>query len=82
MVADVLFVNGILFLITVSKGINFLMSQYITTTSGSELKEAMRKVIEIYEGRGMMVTTGMVDMQFAPLLGQLGTPDLNPTTVF
>ena len=74
---DIMYVNGIKFLVTVSRGINLVTSEYIPDRTKGNLKQALVRAIRIYQNKGMHVTTALADGEFEPLKGELGSTDLN-----
>ena len=53
LVADVMYISGIKLLVTVSKGINLITSEYLPTRSKGNLKEATARAIRLYHNKGM-----------------------------
>lgn len=76
-VADFMFINGIRFLVMVSRGIDLVTSEFVAEASVSNLQVAMARVIHIYYNKGIGVITAMGDMEFNPVRGLLGATDLN-----
>ena len=77
MAADIMYVNGIKLLVTVSRGINLLTTEYIPTHARGNLKESLIQSIRIYQNKEMHVTTDLVDQEFHTLRGDLRSTDLN-----
>jgi len=74
-----MYVSGIKFLVTVSKGINLITSEYLPTRSKANLKDALSRAITLYRNKGMYVTTALGDGEFDPLRNELGETDMNPS---
>lgn len=78
-VADLMFVNGLPFLVSISRNITLITVSYMPSRTAEDLRKGMRQIVSLYERRGLVVTTAMVDNQFNPLRGLIGTVDLNVT---
>ncbi len=78
-VADLKFVNGLPFLVTISRNITLITVSYMPSRTAEALHKGMLQVISVYRRRGMSVTTAMIDNQFDPLRGLVGDVDLNVT---
>ena len=78
-VADVMFVNGLAFLVSVSRGLTLVTVSYLATRDVAALRRGMLQIVSVYRRRGFRVHTAMVDNQFDPLRGQVGDVDLNVT---
>ncbi len=77
LVADLMFVNGIPFLVTISRNITLLTVEYLTDMNDDTLRDGLISVVQYYHWRGMRVETAMVDGQFDSLQGTIGDVDLN-----
>ena len=65
--ADVVFVNGLPFLITFSRGINLVTIEFATTRTAANLCKLLNRVIIVYAAAGLKIQTVMMDMEFQPL---------------
>jgi hypothetical protein len=65
--ADVMFVDGIPFLMTNSRNIKFNTSEYVPQRTKPILIKSLNKVLNIYHKRGFKVITTLMDNEFAPL---------------
>ena len=65
--ADVMFVNGLPFLITSSRGINLVTIEFATTRTAANLCKLLNRVVTIYAAAGLKIQTVMMDMEFQPL---------------
>jgi hypothetical protein len=65
--ADVMFVDGIPFLVTTSRKIKFTTSEYVPRRTKPILIKSLKKVLNIYHQRGFkVVTTMMASSKSAP----------------
>ena len=64
LVADVMFVNGAPFLITVSRCTNFVTVEDIPTPTAKQLSKYLKYVYKIYYISSMIVKTVFMDMDF------------------
>jgi hypothetical protein len=75
LVADVMFVNGIAFLVTMFRGIKFVTSEHVPTHTAKQLSKSLKRIIQLYSRGGMIVQTILMDMEFdktvEPLMGNV-----------
>ena len=64
---DVMFVNGIKFLLTVSRNIDFVTAQYVPSKKYSGYIKPIEAVCNMYAKRGFSVTTILADAEFQHL---------------
>jgi hypothetical protein len=64
LVADVMFVNGIAFLVTMSRGIKFITAEHIPTRTAKQLSKSLKRIMQLYSRGGMVVQTILMDMEF------------------
>jgi hypothetical protein len=72
--ADVVFINGLPFLITLSRRINLVTMEFATNRRAPTLASLLRRVVDIYALAGLKIQTAMMDMEFdclKPLLPQI-----------
>jgi hypothetical protein len=69
--ADIMYVNNIAFLLTVSKHIHFGAVMALQNKKIENVKGAMREIIGIYRKRGFQVRSAMMDGGFETLRGPL-----------
>lgn len=79
LVADIMFVNGLPFLVTISQNIALLTIHYLPDMRKATLKHGMLMAVSIYQKQNMQVTTAMVDGHFDCLWNEVGDVDLNLT---
>jgi hypothetical protein len=61
MAADIMFVNGILFVTTISRKIKFTTIEYVTSRSEPNLTKSLLKIISLYKARGFTPSTALMD---------------------
>ncbi len=66
-VADLMFVNGLPFLVSISWNITLIMVSYMPSCTTADLCKGMMQIVLVYQRQGTTVTTVMVDNQFYPL---------------
>ena len=62
--ADTMYVNDVAFLATVSKPVDYVTAQALTSESTSNLKKSTDRVLSLYKSRGFDVTRIDADGQF------------------
>ena len=80
LVADVIFVNDVKFLITVSHDIKFVMIEHIPTRTAKQLTKSLNWVMKIYSRNVMIVHTILMDMKFDKTVGKLMGNDVVNTS--
>jgi hypothetical protein len=65
--ADVMFVNGLPFLITASRGLNLVTIEYASPRTASNIAKLVNCVYNIYAAAGLKLQTLLMDMEFEPL---------------
>ena len=79
LVADVVFVNGILLLITLSRKINLVTIKHAPTPTSSSLASLLLWVIQLYIHTGFRPHTVLMDMEFDKVKDKLPTIIINTT---
>ena len=69
--ADIMFVNGVRFLVTKSRHIKFTTIQHIPNSKSDTLLKAVTNVKKLYKGRGFHVNYALMDGQFEMLRSEL-----------
>ena len=77
--ADVMFVDGIPFFISMSRGIKFTTVEYLSRQTKKMLGNALQKIVTFYGTRGYHVGTALMDGDFKCLEGQVPGVHLNTT---
>jgi hypothetical protein len=67
LVADVMFVNGLPFLVTSSQGLSLVTIEHRPSRTAKHLVQALERVFRIYATTGFIVQTAMMDMEFEKL---------------
>ena len=74
LVADVMFVNSVAFLVTMSRKIKFLMVEHLRSRSAKQLVHSLKNVIGLYVRNNQHVSTILTDTEFTsvidPILGK------------
>jgi hypothetical protein len=78
-VAEVMFVNGLLFLVTSSRGISLITIEFLPSRTAKFLASSVKRVVRIYGRAGFIVQTSMMDMGFEKLENMLPRITLNTT---
>jgi hypothetical protein len=79
LVADVMFVNGLPFLVTSLQGISLVTIEYLKLRTAKRLIDTLERVIRIYRKAGFVVQTALMDMEFKKLRDKLPNVILNTT---
>jgi hypothetical protein len=75
--ADIMFVNKIPFLVTISRSIKFGTAEMLSSCTGTVLSAAMKNVIRLYKGHGFNVPFVIIDGEFEAIRGDIS--DLGAT---
>ena len=74
LVADIMFVNNVAFLVTMSRKVKFLTVEQLKSRSAKQLVHSLKNVMRLYGRNSQHVTTILTDMEFTsaidPLLGK------------
>jgi hypothetical protein len=79
LVADIMFVNGLPFLVTSSSGLSLVTIEYLTSRTAKRLVLTLQRVFRIYGTAGFVVQVAMMDMEFEKLRDMLQNVTLNTT---
>jgi hypothetical protein len=66
-VADMMFVNGLPFLVTSLKGICLIRIEFLPSRTAKCLARSIKQVVRIYKKTDFIVQTSMMDMEFEKL---------------
>jgi hypothetical protein len=77
--ADVMFVDGLGFMVTNSRGVKFTTSEYGPTRSKANITNSLKKFFGIYTQRGFTIQTVLMDREFECLCDNLRGITLNTT---
>jgi hypothetical protein len=78
-VADLMFVNGLPFLVTSSRGISLIPIEFLPSRIAKCLASGVKQVVRIYSRAGFIAQTSMMDMEFEKLENILPEIILNTT---
>ncbi len=76
---DVMFVNSVPFLVTVSRGLNLLTTEYTPSRTAKQLAAGIRCMMDVYSRGGFVVGTIFADNEFEPLRNLLPILAVNTT---
>jgi hypothetical protein len=79
LVADVMCVNGLLFLVTSSRGLSLVTIEYIPSRTTKCLVHTLQRVLRIYGTARFVVQVAMMDMELEKLRDNLPNVTLNTT---
>jgi hypothetical protein len=79
LVADVMFVNGLPFLVTSSRELSLVTIEYLPSRTAKCLVHTLQRVFRIYGTAGFTVQVAMMDMEFEKLRDMLPKVTLNTT---
>ncbi len=79
LMADVMFVNGLPFLVTSLRGISLVTVEYLKSRTAKRLVHTLERVVRIYGAAGFIMQTALMDMEFKKLKDKLPNVILNTT---
>ena len=74
---DIMFINGIRFINTISRHVNFMTAEHIANAKASTLQESIRQVKKFYMQRGFKITNILMDGKFTCIRGNLAELQIN-----
>jgi hypothetical protein len=77
--AAVFFVDGIAFLLTVSKNIKFITAKHVATRTAKSLSKHLDRVIQVYTQAGFSVRTILMDGKFEKVKNEFALVVCNTT---
>jgi hypothetical protein len=77
--ADVFFINGMAFLLTISKRIKFVMTEHVPVRTALSLSKHLKCVLEVYGRAGFRVRTILMDGEFEKIKPLMPTVECNMT---
>jgi hypothetical protein len=77
--ADVMFVNGLPFFITKSRGIKLITVQFLPSHTADRLVESLHSVMRVYRRGGFIVETCLMDMEFTKIADKVTELIVNTT---
>ena len=72
-----MFINGIRFVNTISRHIEFMTSEHIANAKASTLQESIRQVKQVYMHQGFKITNILMDGQIVCIRGDLADLQIN-----
>jgi hypothetical protein len=79
MVADVFFVDGTPFLVTLSRNIKFVTVEHLPVRTANALVKHIKRVLHVYGRGGFSVRTILMDGEFEKIKGLLRNVECNMT---
>ncbi len=76
---DIMFVNGLPFLVTSSRGISLVTIEYLPSRTAKRLVHTLRRVFGIYRTGGYVIQTTLMDIEFEKLKPMFPEIVLNTT---
>jgi hypothetical protein len=77
--ADIMFVNGIPFLLTRSRGIQLITVEFLTRRTAKIIGEKLTRVLHLYSRAGFIVQTALMDKEFDAVADKCPTLPINTT---
>eukprot|EP00956_Cyclotella_meneghiniana_P028301 scaffold65295_cov71-Cyclotella_meneghiniana.AAC.14 len=77
--ADVMFVDGLPFFVTLSRGIKLFTIEYLPSRTAEQLIINLNKVVKLYRRGGYIVRVALMDMEFEPLIDKSDDVLINTT---
>jgi hypothetical protein len=77
--ADVFFVDGTPFLLTVARRLKFVMAEHVPVRTATNLSKHIKRVFEVYKRAGFIVRTILMDGEFEKIKPLLPTVECNTT---
>ena len=74
---DIMFINDIRFIKTISRHVNFMMEENIANAKLSTLQESIRQVKQVYMQRGFKINNILMDGQFTCIRVNLAELKIN-----
>ncbi len=77
--ADVFFVDGTAFLMTVARRIKFVTAEHVPVRTALQLSKHLKRVLEVYGRAGFRVRTILMDGEFEKIKALMPTVECNTT---
>jgi hypothetical protein len=78
--ADIMFVNGMPFITSISRNIKFTTIEYVTSRSETNLVKSLLNIISLYKARGFAPSTALMDRELECIRLELLTHGVNLNT--
>ena len=79
--ADVFFVDGTAFLLTVTRRLKFIMAEHTPVRTAASLSKHLKRVLEVYARAGFVVRTILMDGEFEKIKSLMPRVECNATAV-
>ena len=76
---DVMFVNGVPFLVSASRGLNLITAEYTPSRTAKLLLGGIRRIMDLYSRGGFQVGTVLMDNEFEKLTNLVPIVKINTT---
>ena len=76
---DVMFVNGVPFLVSVARGLNLVTAKFTPSRTAKKLALGITRMIDLYARREFQVGTVLMDNKFEKLRNLIPVLAINPT---
>ena len=77
--ADVMFVNGNKFLVTLSRRIRLFTAEFILTSTAAQLSSSIKKIVNLYARAGFVVNAILMDQEFDKIVDSVPLLEVNTT---
>ena len=74
---DIMFINGIHFINTISRHVKVITAEHIANAEASTLQESIRQFKQVYMQQGFNITNILMDGQLACIRGNLAELQIN-----
>jgi hypothetical protein len=81
LVVDIMFVNGVPFLVSVARGLNLVTAEHMPTRTAKQLAAGIIRVMDLYSHGGFQVGTVLMDNKFEKLRNLVPVLAVNTTAM-
>ena len=74
-----MFVRGIPFLVTLSRNIKMITSEYVPSRTAQQLANSLTKIVNTYASGGFVIDLALIDMEFDKVRDKLEIIEVNTT---
>ena len=74
-----MFVNGVAFLVTLSRKIKMYTIEHIPNRTAKQLGSSLMKIVQLYARGGFTVNVALMDMEFEKVANELEIVQVNTT---
>ena len=79
MLTDVMFINKLMFLVSISRQLKFTTIEYLSSKNEISLVTSINKIVSYYRSHGLHVVTMFIDPEFKSLDEKVFSTTLNTT---